>query len=305
MKKLQINPEVHAAIKNGEPVVALESTIISHGMPYPQNLEVAVSVEQAVRDQGAVPATIAVVQGVPTVGLTAAELATFAQASGIRKCSRSDIAWAVAHGLNGATTVAATMILAAMAGIRLFATGGIGGVHRGASDTMDISADLLEFTRTPVNVVAAGAKAILDLPKTLEYLDTLGVPVVGYQTDEFPAFYYRDSGLPVTMRANDPAEAVAFMKAREALQLQGGILIAQPVPREMALEKSDIETTIAQALEEAKALGISGKEVTPFLLSALNRLTLGRSQATNKALVLNNARLAAQLAVEWARSEKI
>lgn len=302
MIKLQIHSEVQNAIKNAEPVVALESTIISHGMPYPQNLEVAKEVEQVVRDQGAVPATLAILEGVPTIGLTQQELSTFAQAKGTMKCSRSDVAWAISQGLNGATTVAATMILAGLAGIRFFATGGIGGVHRGASESMDVSADLMEFTRTSVHVVAAGAKAILDLPKTLEYLETLGVPVVGYKTNEFPAFYYPNSGLNLALRADTPEQLVAFLRMRESMQLAGGVLIAQPVPADKALEKDTIEQTIAMALSDANNNGIAGKEVTPYLLKALNELTAGQSQATNKALVLNNARLAAQLAVEWSKS---
>ena len=299
MIQLRFSQEVQEARKAGLPLVALESTIISHGMPYPQNLEVAIQVEDTVRQNGAVPATIAVVHGEVCVGLDAMLLEEFAQASGIMKCSRRDLAYAVSAGKHGATTVAATMMVAAMAGIRVFATGGIGGVHRGAEESFDISADLPEFALTNVAVVSAGAKAILDLPKTLEYLETMGVPVVGYRTDEFPAFYYPSSGLPLHMRMDDVDDIARFMKAREAMQVRGGVVVANPIPSADALDKVFIEQAIANAVNEAEAQSVRGKDVTPFLLRHLHTVTSGKSQHANKSLVLNNAAVAAQLSVAY------
>jgi pseudouridylate synthase len=297
---LQFSAEVKNAMQNNLPVVALESTIISHGMPYPHNLEVATEVENTVRKNGAVPATIAILNGQFHVGLSEQELDFFAQAKNVMKCSRRDLPFVVAQKLNGATTVAATMIIAEMAGIPLFATGGIGGVHRHAETTFDISADLIEFAQTPVAVVSAGAKAILDLPKTMEYLETFGVPVIGYGTDFFPAFYSTKSDIKVPMRLNQPAEIAQFIKANQLLS-QKGILIANPIPAQHAIDNGEIEQHITKALQEAQKQGIAGKETTPFLLKKLNELTAGKSQVANKALVLNNAELAAKIAVELKR----
>lgn len=299
MIQLRFSQEVQEARAAGHPIVALESTIISHGMPYPQNLEVAMQVEDTVRQNGAVPATIAVVHGEVCVGLDEKQLEEFAQASGIMKCSRRDLAYAVSSGKHGATTVAATMMVAAMAGIRVFATGGIGGVHRGAEESFDISADLPEFALTNVAVVSAGAKAILDLPKTLEYLETMGVPVVGYRTDEFPAFYYPASGLPLHMRVDDVCDIARFMKAREAMGIRGGIVVANPIPAADALDKTYIEEAIEKAVADAEERAVRGKDVTPFLLKHLHGLTAGKSQHANKSLVLNNAAVAAQLATAY------
>ncbi len=297
---LQFSAEVKNAMQNNLPVVALESTIISHGMPYPHNLEVATAVENTVRQNGAVPATIAILNGQFHVGLSEAELDFFAQAKDVMKCSRRDLPYVVAQKINGATTVAATMIIAEMAGIPLFATGGIGGVHRMAQNTFDISADLIEFSQTRVAVVSAGAKAILDLPKTMEYLETFGVPVIGYGTDFFPAFYSTGSNIKVPMRLDQPAELAQFIHANQQLN-QKGILIANPIPQEFAIDNSEIEHHIEQALQEANKHGVTGKEITPFLLKKLNELTAGKSQIANKALVLNNAELAAKIAVELKR----
>lgn len=294
---LVLSNEVAAAKANGFPIVALESTIISHGMPYPKNVETALQVEQTVRDQGAVPATIAVLGGKLRAGLTAAEIDYLGKKStAVIKCSRRDLPFVVARGLDGATTVAATMIIAEMAGIRVFATGGIGGVHRGAQETFDISADLQELARTNVAVICAGAKSILDLPLTLEYLETHGVPVIGWQTDEFPAFYTRQSGLPVDYRVDSIPDLAQALRAKWDMQLPGGVVIANPIPAEFSMPKAEIDATIAQALMEADKQGIKGKDVTPFLLAKIEALTGGRSLAANIQLVLNNAKLAAQLA---------
>jgi pseudouridine-5'-phosphate glycosidase len=300
MIELHLSPEVELALNTGKAVVALESTIISHGMPFPQNLEVAQEVEATVRANGAVPATIAIVGGKVHVGLTAEELESFAKLSDVMKCSRRDLAFATAQGLNGATTVAATMIIAAQAGIAVFATGGIGGVHRKAESTFDISADLREFATTPVAVVSAGAKAILDLPKTMEYLETMGVPVVGFDTDFFPAFYYRNSGIKVPLRLNDAASFAKFLLERNKWGAKEGVLVANPIPTQHELDKDTIETAIGKALQEADHKHVSGKELTPFLLKNLNQITLGNSQIANKALVLNNAAVGARIAVEYA-----
>jgi pseudouridylate synthase len=293
---LTISEEVRAALDDGRPVVALESTIVSHGMPWPQNFETALAVEQVVRDAGAVPATIAVLDGKVTVGLDRASLERLAKAEDVLKLSRADLAYAVVSGRPGATTVAATMIVAARAGIKVFATGGIGGVHRGAEASFDVSADLTEFTRSNVVVVAAGAKALLDLPKTLEVLETLGVPVVCYRTDTFPAFWSRDSGLPAPLRLDEPAAIAAFVKAREALILREGVLVANPVPAADEIPAAEIAVHIEAAQRDCVAAGVTGKRVTPFLLDAILKRTGGASLATNIALIRNNARLAAEIA---------
>ena len=294
---LQIAPEVQAALATGTAVVALESTIISHGMPYPDNVATAMRVEAEVRAHGAVPATIAVMQGVPTVGLSNDQIEQLGrQGRSVVKVSRRDLPFVVAARQSGATTVAATMILAAMAGIRVFATGGIGGVHRGAAESFDISADLLELAQTAVAVVCAGAKSILDLRLTLEVLETHGVPVVGYQTDALPAFFTRDSGFAVNYRLDTAAEIASVLHAKWSMGLQGGMVIANPIPQAYAMPKAAIDVAIERALAEALAQGVVGKETTPFLLSRVSELTGGDSLAANIELVLNNARLAAELA---------
>ncbi len=291
-------PEVRAALDAGRPVVALESTIITHGMPFPQNLETARAVEAEVRAAGAVPATIAVMGGHIHIGLTEAELERLAQAQDVMKLSRADLAVCLANNGVGATTVAATMICAQLAGIAVFATGGIGGVHRGAEDTFDISADLAELGQTAVTVVAAGAKAILDLPKTLEVLETNGVPVIAYGQNDLPAFWSRSSGLRAPLRADTPAEIAAAHLMRARLGLPGGQLIANPIPPEAEIPRAEITPLIETALAEAAAQGIAAKAVTPFLLARIFELTSGRSLAANIALVLNNARLASRIAAE-------
>lgn len=297
---LILSPEVAAARAEGRPLVALESTIITHGMPFPQNLETARAVEAAVREGGAVPATIAVMGGQIRVGLAADELEALARTPDARKLSRADLAHCLLSGETGATTVAATMICAHLAGIAVFATGGIGGVHRGAEATMDISADLQELARTPVTVVAAGAKAILDLPKTLEVLETLGVPVIAYGQDALPAFWSRDAGLAAPLRLDDPGRIAAHHRLRGELGMPGGTLVANPVPEADEIPAADLAPVIARALDEAGAQGITGKAVTPFLLGRVLEATQGRSLATNIALVLNNARLAARIAAALA-----
>jgi pseudouridine-5'-phosphate glycosidase len=302
---LSMTRDVRAALEAGQPVVALESTLIAHGMPYPQNLEVARRLAQTVRDEGAVPAVIAVGHGRILVGLDEADLQRIAEARDVAKISSRDIAAILASGKLGATTVAATMACAHRAGIRLFATGGIGGVHRGAESSFDISADLEEFARTPVAVVSAGAKAILDLPKTLEYLETKGVPVIGYGTDRFPAFYSRSSGLGLHLRCDTPAEVAAVLSMQDRLGFGAGTLIANPIPHEHALPEAEAEAAIGRALSEAHAQGVTGKEVTPFLLAALVKLTEGRSLAANKALAEHNARVGARIAVAYARAKRL
>jgi pseudouridylate synthase len=297
---LVLSSEVAKAQVKGTPVVALESTIITHGMPWPRNLATARAVEDEVRRAGAVPATIAVLKGTIHVGLDPAALETLAQAKGVAKLSRADLAACIAMGGTGATTVAATMICAARAGIAVFATGGIGGVHKGAEDSFDISADLQELAQTPVTVVAAGAKAILDLPKTLEVLETLGVPVIAVGQDAFPAFWSRDSGLPAPLRMDDPATIARAHKMRGDLGLPGGQLVANPIPAADEIASQTLTPLIAQAQAEAEAQGIAGKSVTPFLLQRLFELTEGRTLASNIALVLNNARLAARIATALA-----
>ncbi|MCO6185745.1 pseudouridine-5'-phosphate glycosidase [Rhizobium sp. L1K21] len=294
---MSYSDEVAAAKRDGVPIVALESTIITHGMPYPGNLEMARSVEAIIREAGAVPATIAVVDGVLNIGLEAEQLEALALTTHAMKLSRADIAFAIAERRTGATTVAATMIAAARAGIKVFATGGIGGVHRGAEESFDISADLEELARTGVIVVCAGAKAILDVPKTLEVLETRGVPVVTYDAVEFPAFWSRSSGLPSPLSLNSPAAIANFQTTRELLGLNGGMLVANPVPEDAEIPRQEMEIYIRRALDNAEAEEITGKAVTPYLLDTLFRLTDGRSLQTNIALVENNARLAAAIAV--------
>ncbi|NOZ07182.1 MAG: pseudouridine-5'-phosphate glycosidase [Chloroflexi bacterium] len=294
MNKLQINATVQSALREGRPVVALESTVIAHGLPYPQNLEAALAIEERVRAEGAVPATIAVLGGALRVGLDRRDLEHLATANNVRKVSRRDLPIVVAHREEGATTVAATMWIAHRAGIRVFATGGIGGVHRG--HPQDVSADLAELARTPVVVVCSGAKEILDLPHTLEWLETWGVPVVGYQSDELPAFYVRHSGLPVDVRADTPADVARIAVAQRSLGLESGLVVAVPIPEEAALDESGMEANIAQALDEAKAQQIKGKEITPFLLSYLHEHTHGQTLRANIALLLNNAAVAARIA---------
>lgn len=301
---LTYSPEVAQALKDGRPVVALESTIITHGMPYPQNLEMAREVEDVIRRGGAVPATIAIMGGQIHIGLTSDTLQALAQTppEQAMKLSRADLAVCIANGRTGATTVAATMICAHLAGIRVFATGGIGGVHRGAENSFDISADLQELAQTPVTVVAAGAKAILDLPKTWEVLETLGVPVIAYGQDELPAFWSRSSGISAPLRMDSPDQIAAAADMRAALGLKGGQLIANPIPVEAEIARSEIMPVIEQALAEAEDQKIAAKSVTPFLLQRIFELTEGRSLQSNIALVLNNARLAAEIAAKMAKA---
>ena len=296
---LMVQSEVAEALAAGRPVVALESTIITHGMPSPQNVETALAVAQDVRAGGAVPATIAILEGRIRVGLTEAELRQLASLETAAKVSRADLPAVLAAGKPGSTTVAATMICAALAGIRVFATGGIGGVHRGAEVSFDVSADLQELARSPVAVVCAGAKAILDLPKTLEVLETLGVPVITHGSDAFPAFYSRDSGLPTPLRCDSPTEIAAVMANKWRLGLGGGLVVANPIPQDAEIPAAIMEEKIALALSEAEAEGIQGKAVTPFLLARLEALTQGESLAANVALVRNNARLAAAIAAAY------
>ena len=294
---LEISPEVQAALAEGKPVVALESTIISHGMPYPQNVETAMNVEQIVRQNGAVPATIAIIGGKLKAGLSADEIEYLGKKGyAVTKASRRDLPVLVARGEDGATTVATTMIIAAMAGIKVFATGGIGGVHRGAEVTMDISADLEELARTPVLVVCAGAKSILDLGLTLEYLETKGVPVIGYGTEELPAFYTRKSGFGVDYRLDTPEEVAAAFRAKLEMNLGGGMLVTNPIPEQYSMDPDVINKAIDEAVAEANAQGIRGKQTTPFLLAKIKDITGGDSLASNIRLVYNNAALAAKVA---------
>ena len=298
-KYLDISPEVGAALAAGKPVVALESTIISHGMPYPQNVETALRVEQTIRENGAVPATIAIIGGRLKAGLSPEEIEYLGRKGrGVAKASRRDLPVLVARGEDGATTVTTTMIIAALAGIKVFATGGIGGVHRGAETTMDISADLEELARTPVMVICAGAKSILDLGLTLEYLETKGVPVIGYGTEELPAFYTRHSGYRVDYRIDTPEELASAFKAKLEMGLGGGMLVTNPIPEEYSMNPERINAAIDQAVAEARERGIHGKETTPFLLARVKDITGGDSLDANIQLVLNNARLAAKVAGE-------
>ena len=296
---LDIAPEVQQALAEGRPVVALESTIISHGMPYPQNVETALNVEKIIRENGAVPATIAVIKGRLKAGLSHEEIDYLGKTgTAVAKASRRDLPVLVAGGRDGATTVTTTMIIAHMAGISVFATGGIGGVHRGAETTMDISADLEELARTPVMVVCAGAKSILDLGLTLEYLETHGVPVIGYGTEELPAFYTRKSGFKVDYRIDTPADLAKAFFVKQDMGLGGGMLVTNPIPEEFSMNHEIINKAIDEAVEEANKLGIHGKETTPFLLAKIKDLTGGDSLASNIQLVYNNARLAAKTAGE-------
>lgn len=296
---VSIHPEVQAALDAGTPVVALESTIIAHGMPYPDNVTTAKNVEAVIREQGAIPATIAIINGVCKVGLTDAELETIASSTNVAKVSRRDIGLVLSTNSLGATTVAATMYIAALAGIRVFVTGGIGGVHRGAQESMDISADLEELAQTNVAVICAGAKSILDLPLTLEVLETKGVPVIGYQTDVLPAFYTRESDIPVPIRLDSASTIASLMSAHWHMGIPSGVLIVNPIPTAFSMPKDQIDSAINQALINASNDGITGKNVSPYLLAAIKEITGGLSLKANIELVLNNARLGAQIAIAY------
>ena len=297
-KYFEFKEEVRKALKDGRPVVALESTLISHGFPYPENLKVAGEMEEIIRGCGVMPATIAIIKGKMKVGLTRSEMEFMATSEDILKASKRDLAVIIAKGLNGATTVAATMIVAERAGIKVFATGGIGGVHRGAEKTFDISADLQELSRTPVAVVCSGAKSILDLPLTKEYLETMGVPVIGFGSKELPAFYCRESGMKVDYVVNNEVEAAKIIRAMQDLGLGGGIIIANPIPEEYALSMEYMNEMIEEAIESAEKEGIKGKKLTPYLLNKIKELTGGKSLKANIELVKNNARVAAKIARE-------
>ena len=298
-KYLSVAPEIAEALKAGKPVVALESTILSHGMPFPENVEFAHKVEEIVRGEGAIPATTAIIGGKLKVGLSSEELDLMCKADGVGKVSRRDVAVYLATGMTGATTVATTMLIAELAGIRVFATGGIGGVHRGAQETMDISADLQELANTKVAVVCAGAKQILDLGLTLEYLETFGVPVLGYNTDEFPAFYCRSSGYKLDRNVQTPEELAKILYTKWDLGLKGGVVIGNPIPEEYALNYDEMEAVINKALKKADEQGIRGKYITPFLLTEIKDMTKGVSFASNLQLAYNNARLASKIAVAY------
>ena len=293
---LDVNPEVVKALEEGRPVVALESTIIAHGMPYPKNVETALAVEEVIRANGAVPATIGILSGRIKIGLTKEEIEYMAHAENVLKVSRRDLPLVISKKMDGATTVAGTMIAAHMAGIKLFVTGGIGGVHRGAGESFDISADLEELKMTDVTVVCAGAKAILDIPATMEYLETAGVPVIAYGTDEIPAFYSRKSGVSAICRLDSPEEIGALISMKEELGLKGGVLVTCPIPEKDEIPAEEINVVIDKAIEEAEEKGIKGKESTPFLLSKVKDLTEGRSLEANIKLVLNNAEIGARIA---------
>ena len=295
-KYLEIHPEVKKAVEAGQPVVALESTIISHGMPYPKNIEMAKNVSKIIRENGAVPATIAIIDGVLKVGLTEEEIEFLGTSKDVVKASRRDLPFIISKKLTGATTVATTMILADLAGVKVFATGGIGGVHRGAQETFDISADLLELANTNVAVICAGAKSILDIGLTLEYLETNGVPVVGFGTDELPAFYTRKSGFGVDYRVDSSMEVATALKAKWDLNLKGGMVIGNPIPEEFEMDYDTINNAIESALKEAEEKNIAGKNVTPFLLDKVKTITAGKSLDSNIELVYNNAKVAAQIA---------
>lgn len=298
---MKINPEVLQALKDNRPVVALESTIISHGMPYPKNVETALKVEETIRSHGAVPATIGIIDGEPIVGMTPEEIEEFGKRKGVLKVSRRDLPVVYAKKLWGATTVATTMIIANQAGIEVFVTGGIGGVHRGATETMDISADLQELAKTNVTVVCAGAKAILDLPLTLEYLETMGVPVLGFKTEELPAFYNSHSGLKVDYKVESAYEMAKIIKAKRENGLVGGILLTNPIPEQYEMPKDVIDKAIDTALKEMDKQGIKGKECTPFLLKTITDLTGGDSLESNIKLVLNNAAVGSEVAKEYCK----
>ena len=298
---MKINPEVKKALEENRPVVALESTIISHGMPYPKNVETALRVEQVIRDHGCVPATIGIINGEPIVGMTPEEIEQFGKRKGVLKVSRRDLPVVYAKKLWGATTVATTMIIANQAGIEVFVTGGIGGVHRGATETMDISADLQELAKTNVTVVCAGAKAILDLPLTLEYLETMGVPVLGFKTEELPAFYNSHSGLKVDYKVESAEEMAKIIKAKHDNKLVGGILLTNPIPEEFEMPKEVIDNAINTALKRMEEEGVKGKECTPFLLKTIVELTGGDSLESNIHLVLNNAAVGSEVAKEYSK----
>ena len=295
-KYLQVHPEVQKAVAAGQPVVALESTIISHGMPYPKNIEMAKNVSKIIRENGAIPATIAIIDGILKVGLTTEEIEFLGTSKDVLKASRRDLPFIISKKLNGATTVATTMILANLAGVKVFATGGIGGVHRGAQETFDISADLQELANTNVAVVCAGAKSILDIGLTLEYLETNGVPVVGFGTEEFPAFYTRKSGFGVDYKVDSSMEVANALKAKWDLDLKGGMVIGNPIPKEFEMDYDTINNAIESALKEANEKNITGKKVTPFLLDKVKTITVGKSLDANIELVYNNAKVAAQIA---------
>ncbi|MCC6905022.1 MAG: pseudouridine-5'-phosphate glycosidase [Anaerolineae bacterium] len=295
---LSVSPEVADALKAGKPVVALESTLIAHGRPWPGNYEIATACEKAIRDNGALPATIGIIDGIIRVGLTDDEIKRLAQEKNVRKASRRDYGIAVARKECGGTTVAGTMIGAAMAGIKVFSTGGIGGVHRG--DAMDISADLQELAQTPVAVVCAGAKAILDQPRTLEYLETMGVPVIGYKTDTFPGFFAVSSGLPVDTRSDNPADIARIIRTHWDLGLPGGVLVTVPPPEELALSFEEVDSVVSTAAREAEEQGVHGKGLTPFLLGRVTQMTGGRSREVNGALLIKNAGAAAEIACAYA-----
>ncbi|WP_270647040.1 pseudouridine-5'-phosphate glycosidase [Paeniclostridium hominis] len=299
-KYLHIHPEVKRALSEGQPVVALESTIISHGMPYPKNIEMAKNVSKIIRENGAIPATIAIIDGVLKVGLTTEEIEFLGTSKDVLKASRRDLPFIISKKLNGATTVATTMILANLAGVKVFATGGIGGVHRGAQETFDISADLQELANTNVAVVCAGAKSILDIGLTLEYLETNGVPVVGFGTEEFPAFYTRKSGFGVDYKVDSSMEVANALKAKWDLDLKGGMVIGNPIPKELEMDYDTINSAIESALKEADENNITGKKVTPFLLDKVKTITAGKSLDANIELVYNNAKVAAQIAKDLA-----
>ena len=300
-KYLDIKPEIKKALEEGKAVVALESTIISHGMPYPRNVETALNVEQIIRDNGAIPATIAIMDGKLKVGLSKDEIESLGKSSDAIKCSRRDIPFILAKKLDGATTVASTMLIASMAGIKVFATGGIGGVHRGAQETFDISADLQELAHTDVAVVCAGAKSILDIGLTLEYLETQGVPVVGFGTDELPAFYTSKSGFGVDYRVDTPEELAEALKTKWDLGIEGGVVVANPIPPEYEMDPAVIDSAISEAVKEADLKGIKGKESTPFLLAKVKEITGGSSLDSNIQLVYNNAVLGAKIAVDLSK----
>ena len=300
-KYMDITPEIEAAVAAGKPVVALESTILSHGMPYPENVAFAKEIEKIIRDEGAVPATMAVINGRMKAGLTEDELLLMCKGEGVLKASRRDLPIVLAKKQTAATTVATTMILSNLAGVHIFATGGIGGVHRGGEDSMDISADLQELAHTPVAVVCAGAKMILDIGRTLEYLETMGVPVLGLDTDDFPAFYCRKSGFGVDANCKTPADVAAIAKIKWDLGLEGGMLIGNPVPEEYAMDFDEMSAVIDKAMAAAEEAGVKGKNITPFLLAHIVELTGGDSLKTNMQLAFNNARAAAKIAVEMAK----
>lgn len=293
---IKISDEVQAALEERRPVVALESTIISHGMPYPENLETALLLENTVRENKAVPATIALINGIIKIGLEKPDIEYLSSSKDVLKASRRDLPVVVSKKLSAATTVSATMICASLASLKIFATGGIGGVHRGASKTYDVSADLTELSKTNIAVVSAGVKSILDIGLTLEYLETLGVPVIGYRTDEFPAFFTRESGFKVNYRIDSPEEIADIIRTKWDMGINGGLLIANPVPEESSMDRDKIQTAINAALMEADEKGIKGKEITPFLLTAINGLTEGKSLESNIKLVINNAKLASEIA---------